>query len=139
MTADTLALDDPDPIDHHALVIYTGTKVLQTIAWEEIHRNHRQPGEFIICCVESNSILSPLVSSVSTVEEWWRAPSQKSNPILYGIVSSTYFGSLEELLPEEGKRIFQLPVTEGCVKAIVCTRAAIEILQVTPNNFGRSH
>lgn len=137
MPSHLFATENLSPEDYHALVIYEGTRILQTIAWEEIHRNNRQPEEFILFCVEGDSSWGNLVSEVDEKEEWRKVQSQKINPILYGVATEAFFKAFETLDPQKADMIVTLPITQGYVKALVCTKALVEIMEIKPNNFGR--
>lgn len=137
MSTHLFATEKLSPEDYHALVIYEGTRILQTIAWEEIHRKNRQPGEFILFCIEGESSWGNLVSAVDEKEEWRKVQSQKINPILYGVATEAFFQNFENILPEKAEEILNLAVDDGYVKALVCTKGAVEIMQIKPNNFGR--
>ena len=131
-----LSTDELDPEDFHALVVYEATRILQTLAWEEIHRNNRQSEEFIVFCLEGDSSWGRLIEDVEERSDWKKVQSQKSSPVFYGIVTEVFFENFEKMVPETTEVILNTPLSPGFVKALVCTRTRIEILEVKPNNFG---
>lgn len=124
--------------DYHALIVFEGTRILQTIAWDEIHRNNRHPREFIVICFEGDPTLSEVILVTEERAEWRKVHSQKTNPIVYGIVPIDSFQNFLNLLPVKADGILNFVVDEGYVKALVCTKGAIEVMQIRPNNFGYS-
>ena len=73
-----LSTDELDPEDFHALVVYEATRILQTLAWEEIHRNNRQSEEFIVFCLEGDSSWGRLIEDVEERSDWKKVQSQKT-------------------------------------------------------------
>ncbi len=135
-TNHTLATDELDPEDFHALVVYEAARILQTLAWEEVHRNNRQPEEFIVFCLEGNSSWRRLIEGVEERSDWKKVQSPKSSPVFYGVATETFFANFEKMLPETTEVILNTPLSPGFVKALVCTRTRVEIMQVKPSNFG---
>ena len=122
--------------DYHELVVYEATRILQTLAWEEVHRNNRKPAEFILFCIEGDSSWSSLLEQVNQRSDWQKVQSQKINPIFYGVATEAFFEEFKNLLPNKAEEILNTAITSGFVKALVCTKSAVEIMQVKPNNFG---
>lgn len=120
---------------YHALVLFACTRVLQTLAWEEIHQNNREPDEFVLFCIDEDSEWFTLLANQSYTEQRVSAP--QGNRILYGVATETFFERFADTAPKEHDRFLRQPLRPGFVSCLVCTNEEIEIIEIKPNNFGR--
>lgn len=124
--------------EYHTIVVFQGTRVLQTLAWEVIHRYSRGPEEFALFCIEKKSDMANLLDEESLGYEEQKVPTPGSNPILFGVADNKFIERFAEAAPKEYDRFLRHHTRPGFVICIICTSDAVEILDVKPNNFGHS-